>query len=89
MYCQCIVYFDFLDNHVVREDELDEDGEIVGDLGDLFDLKEDNDIEEEEVEGLEEEKKVLKGNIIEPDPDYEETSFTPPGVTKRKKKKKK
>ena len=41
------------------------------------------------MEGLEEEKKVLKGNIIEPDPDYEETSFTPPEDTKRKKKKKK
>ena len=83
-----VLYFHFLDNDVVREDELDEDGEIVGDLGDLFDLKEDNDMEEEEVEDLEEEKD-LKGNIIEPDPDYEETSFTPPGDTKKKKKKKK
>ena len=83
-----VLYFDFLDNDVVREDELDEDGEIVGDLGDLFDLKEDNDMEEEEVEDLAEEKD-LKGNIIEPDPDYEETSFTPPGDTKKKKKKKK
>ena len=45
-------------------------------------------MEEEEVEDLAEEKD-LKGNIIEPDPDYEETSFTPPGDTKKKKKKKK
>jgi len=45
-------------------------------------------MEEEEVEDLKEEKD-LKGNIFGPDPDYEETSFTPPGDTKKKKKKKK
>ena len=45
-------------------------------------------MEEEEVEDLAEEKD-LKGNIIEPDPDYEETSLSPPGDTKKKKKKKK